>query len=115
MAPELIHDAAVISGVAAVMVSLRWFKTLPGLPFAPGHKNAVLLPLYIIASEMTHSRFGATVAGLTMGIIGFLSGDGRYGIFEVFKHAAPGFSRTSCTPSFAAFPRPESPCTPCSA
>lgn len=107
--PEVIHDAAVISGVAAVMVGLRWFKTLPGLPFAPGHKNAVLLPLYVVASEMTHSRLGATFAGLTMGTIGFLSGDGRYGIFEVFKHAAPGLLADLLHPVFRRIPLPRVP------
>ena len=109
LSPQLIHDAAVISGVAAVMVSLRWFKTLPGLPFAPGHKNAVLLPLYIVATEMTHSRFGGTVAGLTMGIVGFLSGDGRYGIFEVVKHAAPGLLADILHPFARRLPLPRVP------
>jgi hypothetical protein len=88
--PGLAHDVGVLTAIAMVMLSLKMLKTLPGLPFAPGHKNAVLLPLYLLAADLTRSRFGATSAGLTMGILSFLMGDGRYGIFEIFKHVTPG-------------------------
>jgi hypothetical protein len=88
---HVIHDAAVIAGIAAVMLTLKWFKTMPGLPFAPGHKNAVLLPLYLLGNELCTTRFGATGCGVTMGVLAFLTGEGRYGVFEIFKHVAPGF------------------------
>jgi len=88
--PEVARDAAVLAGVTAAMVGMKMLKTLPGLPFAPGHKNAVILPLYILAAELTATPFGATFAGLTMGLIAFLMGDGRYGVFEIAKHVAPG-------------------------
>src|SRR5208282_4789156 len=32
----------------------------------------------------------ATITGLTMGIVAFLAGDGRYGPFEILKHTTPG-------------------------
>lgn len=88
--PSLARDAAVIAGVTAAMSSLKLIKTLPGLPFAPGHKNAVMLPLYLVGSELTTLRFGATACGFSMGTIAFLMGDGRYGVFEIAKHVAPG-------------------------
>lgn len=83
-------DIAAIVTVSTAMLSLKMIKTLPGLPFAPGHKNAVVLPLYIMASELTRSRLGATTCGFVMGAASVLTGDGRYGVFEIFKHIAPG-------------------------
>lgn len=50
----------------------------------------MLTPLYIVASVLSYSRFGATLTGLTMGTVAFLMGDGRYGIFEILKHVTPG-------------------------
>lgn len=83
-------DLGVIAGMTLAMLTLKWLKVLPGLPFAPGHKTVLLLPMYLLAAELTHTRWGATLVGASMGIISFLMGDGRYGIFEVFKHIAPG-------------------------
>ncbi|RMH40491.1 MAG: hypothetical protein D6689_13650 [Deltaproteobacteria bacterium] len=84
------RDVAVIAGMALTMLSVKVLKLLPGLPFAPGHKGVVLIPLYFVAARLTRARFGATWTGLTMGAVAFLMGDGRYGVFEIFKHVAPG-------------------------
>ena len=73
------------------MASLKMLKILPGLPFASGHKTFLLFPLYVLAARLTQSRWGATAAGSIMGIIGFLQGDGRFGVLEILKHVAPGF------------------------
>jgi hypothetical protein len=85
------HDVAIIAGVALVMVSLKVLKALPGVPFAAGHKTFLFYPLYILAAARTHSRWGGTAAGSVMGVIGFLQGDGRFGVLDVLKHVAPGF------------------------
>ena len=84
------HDAAVIAGIALTMLGVRALKILPSIPFAPGHKLVLLTPLYIVAALATRSRFGATLTGLVMGLVAFLLGDGKYGIFEILKHLAPG-------------------------
>jgi len=84
------HDAAVIAGIALTMLGVRALKILPSIPFAPGHKLVLLTPLYIVAALATRSRFGATLTGLVMGLVAFLLGDGKYGIFEILKHVAPG-------------------------
>jgi hypothetical protein len=84
------HDIAVVAGMALTMLGIKALKLLPGLPFAPGHKGVLLIPLYIAAGLMTRSRAGATLTGCTMGVVAFLMGDGRYGIFEIAKHIAPG-------------------------
>lgn len=83
-------DVAVIAGVGLVMVGFKMLKLLPGIPIASGHKTLLLFPLYILASRLTYSRWGGTIAGSVMGIVGFLQGDGRFGIPEVLKHIAPG-------------------------
>ena len=88
--PKLLHDVAVITGLCFLMMTTKMLKVLPGIPFAPGYKLVVLIPLYILAGRLTYSRFGATTTGTTIGIVSFLFGDGRFGIFEIFKHIAPG-------------------------
>jgi hypothetical protein len=79
-----------VSGVALCMASVKVIKILPGLPFAPGHKALLLFPLYVVASRLTHSRWGGTAAGSIMGVIGFLQGDGRFGVLDILRHVAPG-------------------------
>jgi hypothetical protein len=87
---RMAHDVATVSGIALTMATLKLFKLLPGIPFASGHKVILLFPLYILASRLTYSRWGATAAGSVMGVIGFLQGDGRFGILEILKNVAPG-------------------------
>jgi hypothetical protein len=87
---RMAHDVAVVSGIALVMASLKMLKFLPGVPFAPGIKGVVLLPLYVLASQRTWSRWGGTAAGSIMGVVGFLQGDGRYGVLDILQHVAPG-------------------------
>src|SRR5499427_7234798 len=88
--PLLVHDVGIVTGIALCMASVKVLKLLPGLPFAPGHKALLLFPLYVLASRLTHSRWGGTAAGCIMGVIGFLQGDGRFGVLEILKHVAPG-------------------------
>jgi cytochrome c oxidase subunit IV len=76
--------------MALTMLGVKALKVLPNIPFAPGHKLVILTPLYIVVAAKTRSRFGATLCGVTMGTVAFLLGDGRYGIFEILKHVAPG-------------------------
>ncbi len=89
-AGALVRDVGVIAGVSLTMLGIKALKVLPSIPFAPGHKLIILTPLYIVASLLTRSRFGATLTGLVMGTVAFLLGDGRYGIFEILKHVTPG-------------------------
>jgi hypothetical protein len=88
--PRMIHDVTVISGVGFMMMSMKILKFLPGIAIASGHKTLLLIPLYILASRLTYSRWGGTAAGSIMGVIGLMMGDGRTGVFEVFKHVVPG-------------------------
>jgi len=83
-------DVAVIAGISLTMLGIKALKLLPNIPFAPGHKLVLLTPLYVIAVRLTRTRAGGTLTGLTMGTVAFLLGDGRYGVFEILKHVAPG-------------------------
>ncbi len=83
-------DLAVVAGLSLTMLGIKALKVLPSIPFAPGHKLVLLTPLYIIARRKTQMRGAATFTGLTMGSVAFLMGDGKYGIFEILKHVAPG-------------------------
>ncbi len=84
------RDVAVIAGLSLTMLGIKALKLLPSIPFAPGHKLVILSPLYVVAALKTRSRLGATLTGLVMGSVAFLMGDGRYGVFEILKHVAPG-------------------------
>ena len=86
------NDVVVLAGVSLAMLGVKALATglLPNIPFAPGYKLALLTPLYVVAALKTKQRFGATLAGLVMGIAALLLGDGRYGLGELAKHVAPG-------------------------
>lgn len=90
LSPERRHDVVVLTGLCALMLGTKLLKVLPGVPFAPGYKIAFLIPLYILAARLTHTPLGATIAGTVMGAASFAMGDGRFGIFEILKHIAPG-------------------------
>ena len=87
---KMLNDVAVISGLCLLMLTTKLLKILPGIPFAPGFKIMFLVPLYILAAELTHTKFASTITGTTVGVISFLFGDGRFGIFEIAKHITPG-------------------------
>jgi hypothetical protein len=99
------RDAAVISGLALAMLGVKALKILPSIPFAPGHKLVLLTPIYVAASLMTRGRLGSTTTGSVMGIVSFLSGDGKYGVFEIAKHIAPGLVCDALVPTLARRPR----------
>ena len=86
------------------MMSLKLLRLMPG-PFASGYKTVVLFPLSILAAQLTYSRFGATTAGSIIGLVGLFNGDGRYGVFEVFRHVVPGLAIDLLWPLFRRLPR----------
>lgn len=87
---ERAEDIAVISGLAVLMLGTKVTKILPGVPFAPGFKLAIKVPLYILAASLTRLPYAATLSGFIVGVLSLLAGDGRYGLFELLKHVTPG-------------------------
>lgn len=90
LGPDAVADLAVVAGLGGLSMTLRFLKVMPGLPVAPGHKGVVLLPFYIVAAELTRSRWGATQLGVVIGVTSFLLGEGKFGVFEVLRHVTPG-------------------------
>src|SRR5207245_1164276 len=88
LGPQLVHDIGIVTGIALCMASIKVIRLLPGLPFAPGHKAILLFPLYVLASRLTHSRWGGTAAGSIMGVIGCRQGDGRFGVRSIVRLVA---------------------------
>lgn len=83
-------DVLVILSVVIAIMSLKFLQLMPGLPIAPGHKNLLVIPLIILASLSTHMKYGGLAAGFATGIVSFLMGFGKFGIFEVLHFALPG-------------------------
>ena len=71
-------------------MGLKALQVLPGLPVAPGHKNLLIVPFFLLASALTHGRFGGLWTGLTTGLVSVMLGYGKYGILEVAHFAVPG-------------------------
>ena len=86
--PRQQHDIAWLSGIAILMASVKILKVLPGVAFASGFKTLLLIPMYLLASHKTHSRWGGSVAGALTGILGMMMGDA---LLEVPKHIVAGF------------------------
>ncbi len=84
------RDLAVIVGVAATIMGLKVIQVLPGLPVAPGHKNLLMVPLFLLAAHLTKTRFGGFWTGMTVGVVNFMLGYGKYGIFELAQFVLPG-------------------------
>ena len=78
---SLAHDVAVVTGIVRWSWGRsRWWRPCPACSFAPGHKTLLLYPLYVLAARLTRSRWGGTVVGSVMGVIGFSQGNGRFGV-----------------------------------
>lgn len=92
------HDAAIILTVVTAAMSLKLLQLLPGLPIAPGHKNLVIVPLIVIATLATKSRYGGFSAGLAIGIVSFMLGYGKFGVLEIAHFALPGLASDFLAP-----------------
>jgi hypothetical protein len=90
MSEDVKHDTAIILAVVVAVMSLKLLQLLPGLPFAPGHKNLIVIPLLVMASMTTRGKLGGMAAGFSVGIVSFLMGYGKFGIFEILHFALPG-------------------------
>jgi len=98
-------DLAIIIGIAVVIMGTKLIQVLPGIPFAPGHKNVVIVPLFLLAASLTQMRFGGLWTGLTVGVVSVLSGYGQYGVLEIAHFAVPALMADVLLP----FVRPHSP------
>ena len=83
-------DVVVVTALVVMVMGLKMFKLLPGIPFASGNRLMLVFPLYFAAARYTKSRVGATWMGATLGVVAFLFGEGRFGVLEIVKYLAAG-------------------------
>lgn len=87
---EQLRDIGIVSGLTVMAMMTKFFKVLPGFPISPGHKSLLIIPLYVLAHELTTSRWGATWVGAALGVVAYLFGEGQFGIVEILKYVSPG-------------------------
>ena len=87
---EVAEDVSLISALSIVYFLSGLISLFPGLPFAPGYKGVLIIPLYMIASSYSKGRYGGTILGGIMGFISVLTGGKRFGIFVFFREFLPG-------------------------
>jgi len=83
------HLAIMVTFTGIISV-IRFIKVAPGLPVAPGHKNVLIIPLFINAVRLSDKRFTATNVGFLSGLINFLAGFGKYGPLGPLQFMVPG-------------------------
>jgi len=83
-------DVALLFAFTTLVVGVRLIRIAPGLPLAPGHKNLLLIPFFITAAILTKGRFTATKIGFLSGIINFMLGFGKFGVFGILQSIVPG-------------------------
>ncbi len=84
------YDLAVISAFTMIIVSMRFMDILPGFLIAPGYKNVVIIPLFILAALLTKTPYAATYVGFLSGTVNLMTGAGKFGIFGILQFMAPG-------------------------
>lgn len=84
------NDVAIIAAFSLIVTLIRFIKITPGFPIAPGHKNVLIIPFFILASRLTNKKFAGTSIGFLSGIIHFMSGFGKYGPLGIIQFALLG-------------------------
>lgn len=82
---------AVMASSALSVTLIRMVKIAPGLPLAPGHKNILLVPVFIYGIHQSKQPFSGTKIGLISGILHFAMGFGKYGPLGILQFALLGF------------------------
>ncbi len=83
-------DVAIIAAFSMVVTFIRFMKIAPGFPIAPGHKNVLLIPFFILGARLTKRRFTGTAIGFLSGIIHFAAGFGKYGPLGILQFMLMG-------------------------
>lgn len=83
-------DAALASAALSVTL-IRMVKIAPGIPWASGHKNIVLIPVFVFGITRSGKKFAGTTIGLISGILNFGMGFGKYGPIGILQFAVLGF------------------------
>ncbi len=93
-----LRDLSIVLALCLAVMGLKVLQVLPGIPFASGHKNVLIVPMFLYVSHATHMRFGGFAAGTAVGIVSFLLGYGKFGVLEIAHFALPGLLADLLTP-----------------
>ena len=69
----------VLGALTLAVTLVRLVKIAPGFPLAPGHKNILLVPLFLYGNERSGATMAGTRMGLLSGILHFIMGFGKWG------------------------------------
>jgi hypothetical protein len=81
---------ATLGSSALAVTLIRMVKIAPGLPIAPGHKNILIIPVFIYGIEKTEKPFAGLQIGLISGILHFSMGFGKYGALSIIEFVIVG-------------------------
>jgi hypothetical protein len=98
LTPERVRDVSLVLALCLTVMGLKVLQVLPGIPFASGHKNLLIIPLFLFVAQGTTMRFGGFAAGTAVGIVSFLMGYGKFGVLEIAHFALPGLLADLVTP-----------------
>ncbi len=84
------NDLAIIAAFSMIVTFIRFMKIAPGFPIAPGHKNVLIIPFFILAARLTNKKFAGTSIGFISGIVHFISGFGKFGPLGIIQFALLG-------------------------
>jgi hypothetical protein len=93
-----VRDLSIVLALCLTVMGLKVLQVLPGVPFASGHKNVLIVPMFLYVAQATSMRFGAFAAGTAVGIVSFLLGYGKFGVLEIAHFALPGLLADLVTP-----------------
>jgi hypothetical protein len=93
-----VRDLSIVLALCLTVMGLKVLQVLPGIPFASGHKNVLIVPMFLYVAQATSMRFGAFAAGTAVGIVSFLLGYGKFGVLEIAHFALPGLLADLVTP-----------------
>ncbi len=79
------RDLASIASYSALIVLVRFVKITPGLPIAPGHKNVLIIPFFIVGSRTAEKPWAGAKIGFYSGVMHLMSGFGKYGPLGVLQ------------------------------
>lgn len=81
---------AVVASSALAVTLIRMVKIAPGLPIAPGHKNILVIPVFVNGIVKSRKRWAGIQIGFISGVLHFTMGFGKYGPLGIFQFALLG-------------------------
>lgn len=82
-------NATIASSTLAITL-IRMVKIAPGLPLAPGHKNILVIPVFIHGIHKSEKKLAGLQIGSISGILHFSMGFGKFGPLGILEFGVLG-------------------------